>query len=67
MLIFNHRGKHMNYIYDENIGFESILPSEIIDLLNSHKSKNHKRHQNYMFMTGSTTTFLDEHELAMAE
>lgn len=57
----------MNYIYDENIGSESTLPNEIVDFLNRHISKNHKRHQNYVFMAGSTTTFLDEHELAMAE
>ncbi len=57
----------MNYFNDENIGFESILPNEIIDLLNSYKPKNNKQHQNYVFMASSITSFLDEHEQAMAE
>ena len=57
----------MNYFHDENIGFESILPNEIIDLLNSYKSKNNKQRQHYVFMANSFTSFLDEHEQAMAE
>ncbi len=56
----------MNYLQDENIGFESILPNEIIDLLNSYKSTNNKQHQHYVFMT-NTPSFLDEHEQAMTE
>ena len=57
----------MNHIYDENIGFESILPNEIIDFLNSHPSKNNKRRHHYVLMTNAITSFLDEHEQAMAE
>lgn len=57
----------MDYFQDENIGFESILPNEIIDLLNSYKSKNNKQRQRYVFMTSGITSFLDEHEQAMTE
>lgn len=67
MCIFKYRGKRMNYFNDENIGFESILPNEIIDLLNSYKSKNNKQNQHYVCMTNSITSFLDEHEQAMVE
>ena len=67
MCIFNQIGKSMNYFHDENIGFESILPNEIIDLLNSYKSKNNKQRQHYVFMTSGITSFLDEHEQAMTE
>ncbi len=56
----------MNYFQDENIGFESILPNEIIDLLNRYKSTNNKQHQHDVSMA-STPSFLDEHEQAMAE
>lgn len=56
----------MNYFQDENIGIESTLPNEIIDLLNSYKLKNNKQSQLYVFMT-NTPSFLDEHEQAMTE
>ena len=57
----------MNHIYDENIGFESILPNEIVDFLNSLPSKKNKRRLHYVLMTNAITSFLDEHEQAMAE
>jgi len=51
----------MNKYYDEAIGFESILPIEIIDLLNIHKTS-----ANDQFKCESITSpLLDEHELAM--
>ncbi len=53
----------MNKYHDEAIGFESILPIEIIDLLNIHKTS-----ANDQCLYGSitqTSPLLDEHELAM--
>ncbi len=54
----------MNKYYDEAIGFESILPIEIIDLLHIHKLSAVNQRQ-YESIT-SMSPFLDEHELAMA-
>ena len=51
----------MNKYYDETIGSESILPVEIIDLLQSSAVDQHL----YESIT-ATSPFLDEHELAMA-
>lgn len=57
----------MNNFYEEYIGFESILPNEIIDLLNRYQSRKNKRCQLYIFMKDNVASPLDEHELAMAE
>ena len=54
----------MNKYSDDAIGFEPILPIEIIDLLHIHKSSAVDQRQ-YESIT-STSPFLDEHELAMA-
>ena len=54
----------MNTYYDEAIGFEPILPIEIIDLLHVHKSSAIDQRL-YESLT-STSPFLDEHEQAMA-
>ena len=52
----------MNKYYDEAIGYEPILPIEIIDLLNFNKTS-----ANDQFICESITSpHLDEHELAMA-
>ncbi len=53
----------MNKYYDDAIGFEPILPIEIIDLLHIHKSSDVDR-PHYESLT-TTSPFLDEHELAM--
>jgi len=54
----------MNTYYDEAIGFEPILPIEIIDLL--HVNKLSAVDQRLFESITSTSPFLDEHELAMA-
>ena len=53
----------MNTYHDETIGFEPILPIEIIDLLNTHKASGIDKRT---YESISTKAFLDEHELAMA-
>jgi len=53
----------MNKYYDEAIGFEPILPIEIVDLLNIHKTS---AIEERTYESISTKAFLDEHELAMA-
>jgi hypothetical protein len=53
----------MNTYYDEAIGFEPILPIEIIDLLHVHKSS--AVDQRLYESITATGAFLDEHELAM--
>lgn len=53
--------------YDENIGFESILPNEIIELLDFYKSARNKHYPCYELMSANITSLLDEHELAMIE
>jgi len=52
----------MNKYLDEAIGFEPVVPIEIIDLLHTHKSSaiDQRLYQS------TTHPFLDEHELAMA-
>ena len=54
----------MNKYHDEALGFEPILPVEIIDLLHFHKTSVIDQH--LYESTTTTSPFLDEHELAMA-
>lgn len=52
--------------YDDYIGFEAILPIEIIDLLARYKTAPKGQfHKNTMI--DDTQLLLDEHELAMIE
>ncbi|MCK5188932.1 MAG: hypothetical protein KAR12_02625 [Methylococcales bacterium] len=54
----------MNTYYDEALGFEPILPIEIIDLLNINKASAIDVRTYESIST--TQSYLDEHELAMA-
>lgn len=57
----------MNTFYEEYIGFEPILPTEIVDLLNRHKAMINQSCKNYAVAGEKVNSPLDEHELAMAE
>ena len=57
----------MNNFTDEHIGYESLLPNDIVIFLNSYQSRSNKRQQYYLEMTHRSISILDEHELAMVE
>ncbi len=57
----------MNTFYEEYIGFEPILPAEIVDFLIRHKTMTNQSCQHYAVMSAKVNSPLDEHELAMTE
>lgn len=67
MLFFNSLGIIMHNFYNEHIGYESLLPNDIVVFLNSHQSRSNKRQQYYLDMNNRLASILDEHELAMVE
>lgn len=57
----------MDNVNNEYIGYESLLPKDIVDFLNSYQSRSNKRQQYYLEMSNRLISILDEHELAMVE
>ena len=57
----------MNNFNNELIGYESLLPKDIVDFLNSYKTNGNKSQQYYLEISNRLTSILDEHELAMVE
>ena len=51
-------------IHEEQLGFEPILPTEIVDFLTMHQAMNERVHKNSEAI--EPRVILDEHELAMA-
>jgi len=51
-------------IYDEQLGFEPTLPTEIVDFLTMHKEMSERVNENSEAI--EPRVMLDEHELAMA-
>ena len=56
----------MNKYHDEPIGFETMLPAEIIELLNFYKTTTNEYSIDEDSTSMNDTFLLDEYELAMA-
>ncbi|MDH5551985.1 MAG: hypothetical protein OEX82_01490 [Nitrosomonas sp.] len=57
----------MDNFYNEHIGYESLLPNDIVAFLSNYQSISNKRQQYYLEISNRLTSILDEHELAMVE